>query len=176
MHDDTKSNGWGIKRISDVENSLDVINTFQTFYQIIGRLPLSNGLLVVPDGDTPPGEEGVNMKGLYDKFRHTNSHGLVSLPCLGVLQYFFERNDFSQIKLALTKLYSNLCYIALSGARNFNFTAISDLTAQISFLLKSAARSNMAEMEKADIENANKINKKVSFVPKTEKISRCSYK
>ena len=110
------------------------------------------------------------MKRLYDMFRHTNSHGLVSLPFLGVLQYFFERNDFSQIKLALTELYSNLSYITLSGARDSNFTAISDLTAWISFLLKSATRSNIAEMEKPDRENAYKINRRVSFVPKIEKL------
>lgn len=53
MDQDIKSNGWGVKRITDVENSLDLINRFQTFYQITGRLPLSNGLLVVPDGDPP---------------------------------------------------------------------------------------------------------------------------
>ena len=158
-----------IKRISNVENSLDLINVFQTFYQVTGRQPLSNGLLVVPDGDPPPGEERVNMKSLYDMFRHTNSHGLVSLPFLGALQYFFERNDFSQIKFALTELYSNLSYITLSGARDSNFTAISDLTAWISFLLKSATRSNIAEMEKPDRENTYKINKRVSFVPKIEK-------
>ena len=35
--------------------------------------------------------------------------------------------------------------------------------------MKSAARSNIAEMEKADVENAYKINNNVSFVPKTEK-------
>ena len=103
-------------------------------------------------------------------FRHTNFHELVFSPFLGVLQCFFERNDFSQIKLALTELYSNLSDIMLSGARDFNFTAISGLTAQISFLLKSAAHSNIAEMETVDTENAYKINKKVSFVPKTEKL------
>ena len=37
----------GNKKITDVENSLDLINIFQTFYLISGRLPLSNGLLAV---------------------------------------------------------------------------------------------------------------------------------
>ena len=61
MDEHIKSNRWGIKKITDVENSLDLINIFQTFYQITGRLPLSNGLLVVPDGDPPPGEDRVNI-------------------------------------------------------------------------------------------------------------------
>ena len=155
------------KKIPDVENSLDLINIFQTFYQITGRLPLSNGLLVVPDGDPPPGEDRVNMKSLYDMFRHTISHGLVSLPFLGLLQYCFKKHDFALIKKSLTELFQNLSYIVLNGARDFDFTAISDLTAKVSFLLK-AASSNIAEMEKADIQNAYNINKSVSFVPKQE--------
>ena len=82
-------------------------------------------------------------------FRRTNYHGLVSLPFLGVLQYYFEKNDFALIKKSLTELYQILSY--LSGARVFDFTAISDLIAKISFLLKAASYSNIAEMEKADI-------------------------
>ena len=107
-------------------------------------MPLSNGLLVVPDHDPPPGEDRVNMKSLYDMFRHTNSHGLVSLPFLGVLQYCFEKYDFVLIKKSLTELYQNFSYITLSGVRDFDFTAISDLTAKISFLLKTASCSNIA--------------------------------
>ena len=169
MDEHIKSNRWGIKKITDVENSLDLINIFQTFYQITGRLPLSsNGLLIVPDGDPPPGEDRVNMKSLYDMFRHTNSHGLVSLPFLGVLQYYFEKNNFALIKKSLTELYRILSYITLSGARDFDFTAISDLIAKISFLLKAVSRSNIAEIEKADIQNAYNINKSVSFVSKQE--------
>ena len=39
---------------------------FQDFYALTGRLPLSNGLLVVPDGDASPGENKLNMKQLYE--------------------------------------------------------------------------------------------------------------
>ena len=94
MDEDIKINVSEIKAITDVENSLDLINIFQTFYQITGRLPFSDGLLVVLDCEPPPGEDSVNMNSLYDMFRHTNSHGLVSLPFLGVLQYCLEKNDF----------------------------------------------------------------------------------
>ena len=95
----------GIKRIIDVKDAEDFMNIFQTFYQLTDRLPLSNGLLVIPDGDPPPGEKRVNMKSLYDMFKHSNSHGLVSLPFLGILQYYLEKNDFSMIQDALTELY-----------------------------------------------------------------------
>ena len=168
MDEDIKSNGWGIKKITDVDNAEDFINIFQTFYQLTGRLPLSNGLLVIPDGDPPLGEDRVNMKSLYNMFRHANCHGLVYLLFLGILQYYHEKNDFSLIKKALTELYSNWSYITLSGTRDFDFNALSDLTAKISFLLKAATRSNIAELEKSDIENACNINKDRLFVPKKE--------
>ena len=104
INEDVKSNGWGIKKITDVKNDQDFISIFQTFYQITGRLLLSNGLLVIPDGDPPSGEDKVNMKSLYDMFRHTNSDGLFYMLFLGILQYYFEKNDFSLIKKALTEV------------------------------------------------------------------------
>ena len=94
MDNDIKANGWGIKKITDVNNAEDFMTIFQTFYQLTGRLPLSNGLLVIPDGDSLPGEDRVNMKNLYEMFKHTNSHGLVSLPFLGLIQYYLEKKCF----------------------------------------------------------------------------------
>ena len=113
MDNDIKANEWAIKKITDVNDAEDFMTIFQTFYQITGRLPNSNGLLIIPDGDAPPGEDRVNMKNLYELFRHTNSHGLVSLPFLGLIQYYLEKSDHSLIKSTLTELYSNLSYITL---------------------------------------------------------------
>ena len=59
MDEDIKANDWGINPITDVNDAEDFMNIFQTFYQLIGRLPLSNGLPVIPDGDPPPGDEKV---------------------------------------------------------------------------------------------------------------------
>ena len=56
---DIKANSWETKPITDVNDAEDFMNIFQTFYQLIGRLPLSNSLLVIPDGDPPPGDERV---------------------------------------------------------------------------------------------------------------------
>ena len=44
MDEDIKSNRKGVKNILDIENSLELLNIFQTFYHTAGRLPLSNGL------------------------------------------------------------------------------------------------------------------------------------
>ena len=69
-----------------------MIKIFQDFYSMTGRLPLSNSLLVLPDGDAPPDEKR-NMKQLYDLFKNTDSHGIVSLPFLRLIQFYLEEND-----------------------------------------------------------------------------------
>lgn len=68
MDEDINSNGWGMKKITDVDNAEDFVNIFQTFYQITGRLPFSNGLLVIPDSDSTPGEDRINMKSLCNMY------------------------------------------------------------------------------------------------------------
>ena len=78
IDDDIKSNGWGVINILDIEKSLDLLNIFQTFYHTTGRLPLSNGFLIVPHDDAPAGEDDKRGKSLCDMFKHTYSHGLVS--------------------------------------------------------------------------------------------------
>ena len=68
----------------------------------------------------PEGAEQLNLKLLYEMFKDTNSHGLVSLQFLCALRIFLEV-DKSIPKSAITKLYKNLSYEILSGARDFNF-------------------------------------------------------
>ena len=135
MDEDIKANGWGIKKVPEVQDAQELMKIFQDFYSLTGRLSLSNGLLVVPDGDIPSIEK-INMKQLYDLFKNTNSHGLVSLPFLGLIQYYLEKNDHSLIRNATTEFYLNLSYSTLSGVTDFQFGAVSDLIAHISFLLK----------------------------------------
>ena len=104
----------------------ELLKTSQDFYSLTGRLSLSNSLLVVPDGDAPP-EEKLNMRQLYDLFKNTNSHGLVSLPFLGLVQYYLEESDHFLIKNAASELYFNLSCTTLSGARDFRFDDVSEL-------------------------------------------------
>ena len=106
------------------------------------------------------------MKSLYDFFKHTNSQGLVSLSFLGILQHYLEKNDFSMIQDALTELYSNLSYITLSGARDFDFHAVSDFTAKISNLLKEATRLNIQEQVESHYQIDFNINQDRLFVSK----------
>ena len=157
LDEDIRANGWGIKKISEVSDAQELLQIFQYFYSLNGRLPLSNSLIVVPDGDAPP-EDKLNMKNLYDLFKNTNSHGLVSLPFLGLLQYYLEENDHTLIKNATSELYHNLSYSTLSGARDFRFEEVSKLTAKLSFLLKRAAIRNnhLREIENEKLAQKNK--------------------
>ena len=104
-------------------------------------LPLTNGLLIVPDDEVPDGEEEINLKNLYEMFKDTPSHGLVSLQFLSALGIFFGV-DISIPKMAITELYRNLSYRTLSGARDFSFDSVSDLTSGINFKIKKSALSN----------------------------------
>lgn len=63
-----KSNGWGVKNLLDIGKAMELLSVFQTFHQNTARLPLTNGLLIVPEGDVPDGEEKINMKNLYEMF------------------------------------------------------------------------------------------------------------
>ena len=151
LDEDIRANGWGIKKISEVSDALEVLQIFQDFYSLTGRLTLSNSLLLVPDGDAPP-EEELNIRHFYDLFKNTNSHGIVSLPFLGLTQYYLEENSHSLIKNATTELYYNLSYMTLSGGRDFSFDDVSELTARWSILLKDATLGNRKLRE---IENEN---------------------
>ena len=108
------------------------------------------------------------MRQLYDLFKNTSSHGLVSLPFLGLLQFYLEENDQSLIKNALTELYQNLLYSALSGAIDFRFESASDLTARLSILLKHATLGNRTMRETVNEVLAKKINDGRIFEPKIE--------
>ena len=77
MDADIKANRWGIKKITEVEDAQELMKIFSDFYTMTGRLPLSNSLLVAPDGDAPP-DEKVNMRQLYDLYKNAKSHGIVS--------------------------------------------------------------------------------------------------
>ena len=82
LDDDLKANGWELQSLLEVENTYELLTVFQMFYYLNGRFPLTNGLLIVPDGEVPEGREKINLKQLYEMFKDTNSHGLVSLQFL----------------------------------------------------------------------------------------------
>ena len=132
-----------------------------------GKLPLSNSHLVVPDGDAPP-DEKLNTKQLYDLFKSTDFPGIFSLPFLGLIQFYLEENHQILTKNAISELYYNLSFSTLSGARDFKFERVSDLTARLSILLKHATLENQKLREIENEQAARLINEKTVFEPKIE--------
>ena len=168
IDEDIKINGWGIQKVSEVKDSMKLLNIFQDFYTATGRLPTFNGLLVGPDGEAPPGENKINMKQLYDLFKNTGSHVLVSLPFLGLLLHYFKDSDLRFIKNATTELYKNLSYMPSSGARDFEFNAVSDLIAHLPFLIN---KDTLENKKMRDLENepfTKNINETRIFEPKIQ--------
>ena len=156
MDEDIKSNGWGVKSLLEIDNIYDLLRIFQMFYHFNGRLPLTNGLLILPDGETFEGAEKISLKDLYEMLQGTKSLGLVSLQFLCALDIFFGGD-------ALTELHHNLSYETLSGGRNFNFEAISDLVADMSFQIKKLTLSNLKRKRYQDKKSANDIKNSHEF-------------
>ena len=124
-----------------------LMNIFQEFYVATGRLPTFNELLVVPDGDALPNEK-INLKHLYNLFKNTASHGLVSMPFLGLLLYYFhDEHKLGLLKQATSELYRNLSYATLSGERPLEFEAISYFIGELSFSIKSFTVQNNRQKE-----------------------------
>ena len=171
MDDDLKANGWGVKSVLEVENAFDFLCIFQMFYHHSGRLPLANGLLIVPDGDTPEGSEKVSLKLLYEMFKDTKSHGIVSLQFLCALNIFLGAN-ISLSKNALTELCCNLSFETLSGSRDFNFEAISNLTAEMSFQMKHSTLLNLKRKSEQAKKSSNGIKNSHEFFQDAETIEK----
>ena len=85
---DLKTNGWGVKSIVEIEDCIELLKLFQLFYYFNGRFPLTNGLLLIPDGETPDGSKKISLKNLYEMFKDTECHGLVSVQFLSALNVF----------------------------------------------------------------------------------------
>ena len=54
---DLKVNCWGVKSIVEIEECIELLKLFQLSYYFNGRLPLTNGLLPIPDEETPDGSK-----------------------------------------------------------------------------------------------------------------------
>ena len=161
LDEEMKANGWGIKKILEIDNALELLSNFQLSNFNTSRFPLSNELLIVPDDHVPDEEEEINMESLYEMSQHTKSYGLVSLQFVGVLCLIFDDKEIKGIKNALTEFYKNLFYATLSGAT-------SEFVGRISFLITGSTLINRDKRELEDAQKANKIIDKTTFLEKPD--------
>ena len=113
LDDDIKASRYGIKSILEIESTNELLKIFELFHYLNRRLLLTNDLMIIPYGEVPEGTEKINLKLLYEMFKDTELHGLVSIQFLCVLGKFFEA-DFSILKQTITELYMNLSYETFS--------------------------------------------------------------
>ena len=87
-------------------------------------------------------------------FKDTNSHGLISLQFLCVLGIFFWVDIFIP-KSAIAELYKNLSYENLSGPRDLDFQAVSDLILEANFEIKPSTLLNKKRKEEEEDNESN---------------------
>ena len=104
---DLKANGWGVKLIVEIEDCIEILKLFQLFCYFNRRLPLTNGLLPIPDGETRDGSKKISLKNFYEMFKDTDTHELVSVQFLSALNLFFS-GDIQLSKDRITELYKSL--------------------------------------------------------------------
>ena len=85
-------------------------------------------------------------------FKDTNSHGLISLQFLCVLGIFFWVDIFIP-KSAIAELYKNLSYENLSGPRDLDFQAVSDLILEVNFEIRPSTLLNKKRKEEDNESN-----------------------
>ena len=85
-------------------------------------------------------------------FKDTNSHGLISLQFLCVLGIFFWVDIFIP-KSAIAELYKNLSYENLSGPRDLDFQAVSDLILEVNLEVRPSTLLNKKRKEEDNESN-----------------------
>ena len=94
------------------------------------------------------GEE-LNIKKLYEKFRTTNSHALVSSQFLAAFNIFFG-GDPELSRRFLAEFYQNMTVSTLSTDGAFTFDAFTDLSTSISLSLRRQKNESISRIKLDD--------------------------
>ena len=141
----------GLNSLQNVDSATELLMLFDFFYFANGRFPTTATHTFVPRADLPMevnGEE-LNIKKLYEKFRTTNSHALVSSQFLAALNILFG-GDPELSPRFLTEFYQNMMVSTLLTDNAFTFDALSDLSTSINLLLRSQRNQNISETKAED--------------------------
>ena len=145
IKNDFQANGNGLLSVQDTENATELFSLFAMFYYLNGRLPYTDGHLLVPDGEISPGIQGekLSLKELFAKFFHTKPCSLVSAAFLAAILLFFVGKE-SLEKNVLTESFRNLTVEVLSSDNDsvLEFQALTDLCAEINVTLVNSVFAN----------------------------------
>ena len=141
----------GLNSIQNVDSATELLMLFDFFYFVNGRFPTTTAHTFIPRADLPmevDGEE-INIKKIYEKFRGTNSHSLVSAQFLGALNIFFG-GDPEITRKFLTEFYQNMTVSNLSTVGSFYFDALTDISVEINLMLRRLADQKNEAIKKED--------------------------
>ena len=144
--------------------STELLMLFDLFYFVNGRFPSTTAHTFIPRGNLPMEVNGkeLNIKKLYEKFRGTNSHGLVSSLFLAGLNIFFSGDPEIRRKF-LTEFYQNMTVNTFLTENSFTFDAFTDLVSRINILLRGLGNTKTETIEKNDENNDLKLKKNTNL-------------
>ena len=156
----------GLSSLQNIETATELLMLFDFFYFVNGRFPTTGVHMFIPRADLPMevnGEE-LNIKKLYEKFRTTNSHALVSSQFLAALNIFFS-GDPELSRRFLTEFYQNMTVSTLSTDDAFTFDAFTDLSTSINLSLRHQRNKsiNRIKLEDDNIDLKTKLKTKYEF-------------
>ena len=145
-----------------------MLHTFDNFYYLNGRLPYTNGHLFVLDGEKPSFISGdkISLKRLYELFRGTKLHGLVSMQFLATLNLFLGRKERIS-KNSRTEQYYNLSIQILAENKSSfqtNFENLTNNVVEIYLCLQKAILSNKSQKKNLKKKQETKIEKRFDFL------------
>ena len=154
----------GLNLLQNVETATELLMLFYFFYFVNGRFPTAGVHTFIPRADLPMevnGEE-LNIKKLYEKFRTTNSHALVSSQFLATLNIFFG-SDPELSRRFLTEFYQNMIVSTLSTDGAFTFDAFTDLSTSINLSLRRQRNESISRIKLEDDNFDLKLKTKYEF-------------
>ena len=154
----------GLNLLQNVETATELLMLFDFFYFVNGRFPTAGVHTFIPRADLPMevnGEE-LNIKKLYEKFRTTNSHALVSSQFLATLNIFFS-SDPELSRRFLTEFYQNMIVSTLSTDGAFTFDAFTDLSTSINLSLRRQRNESISRIKLEDDNFDLKLKTKYEF-------------
>ena len=136
-----------------------------TFFYFVNERFLTTGVhTFILRADVPMevnGEE-LNIKKLYEKFRTTNSHALVSYQFLAALNIFFG-GDPELSRRLLTEFYQNMTVNTLSTDYTFNFDAFTNLSTSINLSVRRQRNESINRIKLEDDNIDLKLKTKYEF-------------